>query len=81
MTPPVVLIEQQRNSDAYSAESNSGRGRNKSQFGMRPFTLIVIGIALASIIILGATDSTLVNGQKEKYKAKQNYQERTRFQK
>lgn len=42
----------------------------RSHFDMRYFTLVVIGIALASLIILGATGSTLVNGQKEKYKAK-----------
>ncbi len=38
--------------------------------GMRYLTLAVIGTALASLIILGATGSILVNGQKEKYKAK-----------
>lgn len=34
------------------------------------FTLIIIGMAIASLIVIGATGSTLVNGQKEKYKAK-----------
>jgi len=36
----------------------------------RYFTLIVIGAALASLILIVATDFTPVNGVKEKYKAK-----------
>ena len=36
----------------------------------RYFTLIVIGAALASLIVLGATGLIPVNGLKEKYKAK-----------
>ena len=36
----------------------------------RYFTLIVIGAALASLIVLGATGLVPVNGLKEKYKAK-----------
>ena len=36
----------------------------------RYFTLVVIGAALASLIVLGATGLNPVNGLKEKYKAK-----------
>ena len=36
----------------------------------RYFTLIVIGAALASLIVLGATGLIPVNGLKEKYKTK-----------
>lgn len=37
---------------------------------MRYFSLVVIGIALASLIVIGAVGSTFVNGAKEKYKSK-----------
>jgi hypothetical protein len=37
---------------------------------MRYFSLFVIGLALASLILIGTVGSTLVNGVKEKYKAK-----------
>ena len=37
---------------------------------MRYFSLVVIGIALASLLVIGTVGSALVNGAKEKYKAK-----------
>lgn len=42
----------------------------RSTANMQYFTLVIIGMAIASLIVIGAVGSTLVNGAKEKYKTK-----------